>query len=396
MNGTEACEAPSEPTVERAATIQRMRNPSLVALLALSACAGSTPPPAAPAAAKADRGTLTDYDTVKLAEGIFAFVSVDDESGIVNANTLLVIGDDGALVVDSGQFPTLTRRQVAEIRRLTSQPVRYVVTTHWHGDHHMGNVVYKEAFPGVELIAHSETIRLELKLWPKYLADARKEPLKNVPIVEERLKSGKRRDGRPLSADDRRHLETTIRDMKLYAEEVQLADFVPSTRAFEDRLVLRLGRREVQVLHLGRGNTAGDAVVYVPDAKVLAAGDLVVAPTPFAFGSYIREWPRTLDALARLDAKIIVPGHGPVMHDFSYVRHVRDALVQIDAQVQAAVAQGKTLEEAQAAVKVDAVVTGFAAPGPDDFRVRAFAQVFVAPAVERAYQEAQGKLEDEG
>src|SRR5215470_14274447 len=163
-----------------------MRIPSVVALLVLGACAGSTPPAAAPAA-KADRSTLTDYDTVKLADGVYAFLGVDDEGGIVNANTLLVIGDDGALVVDSGQFPTLTRRQIAEIRRLTPQPVRYVVTTHWHGDHHMGNVVYKEEFPGVEFIAHSETIRIQLKAWPKFLAEARADPLKNVSIVEERL-----------------------------------------------------------------------------------------------------------------------------------------------------------------------------------------------------------------
>src|SRR5262249_13564822 len=181
---------------------------------------------------------------------IYAFVAVDDEGGIVNANTLLVIGDDGALVVDTGQFPTLTRRQIAEIRRLTKQPVRYVVTTHWHGDHHMGNVVYKEEFPGVELIAHAETVRLENKAWPKFLADARKEPLKNVPVIEERLKAGTRRSGAPLTAEDRRRLQTTVRDMKLYAREVELADFVPSTRSFEDRLTLRLGRREVQVLHL--------------------------------------------------------------------------------------------------------------------------------------------------
>lgn len=373
----------------------RRDRPLLVALLGLGACAGSAPPASAPTA-KADRGTLTDYDTVKLGEGIYAFIAVDDEGGIVNANTLLVIGDDGALVVDTGQFPTLTRRQIAEIRRLTPQPVRYVVTTHWHGDHHMGNVVYKEEFPGVEFIAHSETVRLELKAWPKFLAEARADPLKDVPAVEALLKSGKRRSGAPISADDRRRLETTVRDMHLYAKEVVLADFVPSTRSFEDRLTLRLGRREVQVLHLGRGNTAGDAVVYVPDAKVLAAGDLLVAPTPFAFGSYIREWPRTLDALAAIDAKVIVPGHGPLMRDWSYAHHVRDALREIDAQVQAAVAQGKTLEEAQGAVKVDAVALGFAPPGADDFRVRAFAGAFVTPAVERAYQEAQGKLADEG
>jgi len=337
---------------------------------------------------------FTNYSTEVLAPGVFAFVAPDDESGIVNSNTLLVVGDDAALVVDTGQFPSLTRRQIAEIRRITPVPVRYVVTTHWHGDHHMGNVAYREAFPDAVFLAHEETRRLELKNGLKELAEATDSARKQIAAVEALLAHGKGRSGAPLRADQRRHLDAFLADMRLYPAEVDAATFVPSSVTFRDGVTIQLGRREVRVMHLGRGNTAGDAVVYVPDAKVLAAGDLLVAPTPFAFGSYVREWPRTLDALTAIDATTIVPGHGPVMHDFTYARRVRDALVRIDSQVRDAVAKGKTLEQVQASVKLDAVATGFAARG-DAYRVDALANAFVAPAVDRAFQEAQGQLADE-
>ena len=67
-------------------------------------------------------------------------------------------------------------------------------------------------------------------------------------------------------------------------------------------LTLFLGHREIRLLHFGRGNTAGDVAVYVPDAKVVATGDLVVAPTPYAYGAYLGEWSEGLGKLAALDA----------------------------------------------------------------------------------------------
>src|SRR5437870_10791909 len=92
--------------------------------MALGACgAAKAPSPGAPAPASIHAGSkespFTHYETVRIADGVYAFVAPDDDSGIVNANSLVVVGDDGVLVVDTGQFPSLTRRQVAELRRLT-------------------------------------------------------------------------------------------------------------------------------------------------------------------------------------------------------------------------------------------------------------------------------------
>jgi glyoxylase-like metal-dependent hydrolase (beta-lactamase superfamily II) len=382
-----------------------MRTLAAAALaIGMGACGGATSPSSPPASppkpvAAIDAGSkqspLSHYETVRIADGVYAFLARDDDSGIVNANSLVVVGDDGVLVVDSGQFPSLTRRQIAELRRITPLPVRYVVTTHWHGDHHMGNVAYQEAFPGVVFVASAETRRLETTAWVKDLAKAREDPTKDLRTTEAMLAAVDKPGAKPISPASRRRLESAVADFRLYPAELMAATFVPATLTFDSRLSLWLGRREVQVMHLGRGNTAGDAVVYVPDAKVLATGDLLVAPTPFAFGSYIGEWAKTLERLAAIDATTILPGHGPVMHDFAYARLLQRALVTIDADVRAAVRAGKTLDQTRdAETQRQDLRAGFATPD-DPFRWEAFPQAFVAPAVERAYQEAKGKIVDE-
>src|SRR6185295_3873479 len=77
------------------------------------------------------------YEMVKVGEGVYAFISEESLTTVVSGNS--VVGVDGALVVDTGSFPTLARRMIGDIRRKTSQPVRYIVHTHWHPDHLLGD-----------------------------------------------------------------------------------------------------------------------------------------------------------------------------------------------------------------------------------------------------------------
>ncbi len=71
----------------------------------------------------------------------------------MTGNSTVIIGKDAVLVVDSGHFPSLTRRQIDDIRRLTDKPVAFVVNTHWHADHNTGNYIYREQFPAVSIIS---------------------------------------------------------------------------------------------------------------------------------------------------------------------------------------------------------------------------------------------------
>jgi glyoxylase-like metal-dependent hydrolase (beta-lactamase superfamily II) len=181
--------------------------------------------------------------------------------------------------------------------------------------------------------------------------------------------------------------------IRLEGEELEGARIVGPDLTFERELIVRLGRREVRVLFLGKGNTAGDTVVHVPDAKVVVTGDLLVFPTPYGYGCHPEAWIETLDRLMALEATAIVPGHGPIQRDWEYAKKVKSLLAALRTQVAVAVAEGATVEETRQRVTLEDFGKSFA--GQDWERTRAFRDFFVASAVERAYQEATGEMAEE-
>jgi cyclase len=335
--------------------------------------------------------SLSAFETIKLADGVHAFIAHQTLSPLVSGNSLAVIGDDGVLVVDSAHFPVGTRRMIAEIRRLTPLPVRFVVNTHWHPDHVTGNSVYQDAFPGVTIISTRATRDAFAAELPKYEAQAMRE---QVPLLRNALSSGKTRRGAPLTYAQRASFTEALAGLDTTLPDLESARHLAPTLTFERELSVHLGKREVRILFPGRGNTAGDAVVFVPDAKVVAAGDLVVHPVPYAFGSFIGEWPATLEALLALDAKILVPGHGPVLRDQSYPKLVARLLSSLTAQAKAAVAQGQTLDQASA--KLDLAQLRKELTHGDAELTKELQSFVVDPGFPRAYREAkEGPLHDE-
>ena len=100
-----------------------------------------------------------------------------------------------------------------------------------------------------------------------------------------------------------------------------------------------LGNREVQVKFLGRGNTNGDTVVYLPRERIVMTGDLVVNPIPFFYDGYPTEWIKTLQNLSQLDADTVVPGHGPILHGKSQLYLIRDMMQSAVDQMNAKLTQ---------------------------------------------------------
>ena len=155
-------------------------------------------------------------------------------------------------------------------------------------------------------------------------------------------------------------------------------------------MTLPLGNREVQLLHLGRGNTAGDVVAFLPKEKILITGDLLVHPVPYSFGSFLSEWIATLKQMAAMQPAIIIPGHGAAQHDQTYLTQVIGLLETTVKQVKDAAQRGLSLEEARKAVDLEAFRLRFA--GDDAARNYAFQNYFFIPATERAYKEAKGEI----
>jgi cyclase len=221
-----------------------------------------------------------------------------------------------------------------------------------------------------------------------------KQLTEGIPVLETIVAEGKLPNGKALSKDDLQYYSLMLADAKYALPEFRQAKRVPPNVTFERSMVVDLGGRKVEISFLGRGNTAGDAVVYVPDAKVLATGDLLVAPTPYAIGSFIGEWIVTMKALAAYDAGTIIPGHGPVEHDKQYMLLVTQALESLSQQAQTAVQQSQTQEQFQKSVNLTEFREKMAGDNPS--RTRVFDQYFVAPGSVRAYREAkEGPLQDE-
>jgi cyclase len=327
---------------------------------------------------------------VKVAEGVYAAIRSEPLVDPVDGNSVVIINEEDVVVVDSNITPASARAVIAEIRRITPKPVRYVVNTHWHNDHVTGNAAYREAYPGVDFVAHANTLTDTLEIMlpqnKKFLDDAPK----RIAEIEERLRKGVRRDGTPMTEKDRQDTRAFVEMYKQYTAEARGYAYVPATVTVERELVLhRGGGREIRLLHLGRGNTRGDLVVYLPKERVLVTGDLVVNPIPFSFGSYLGEWIETLRKLRAIPADVIVTGHGPVQRDKAYVETVEALLESTLAQARDAVKRGLTLEETRKAVNLDAFRQKLA--GDDAARRRAFDAFFTSPAVERAYREARGE-----
>lgn len=331
------------------------------------------------------------YSIERPAPGILAFIAHSTSPGILSGNSVAILGKDAVLVVDSGQFPSYAKEMIATIRAATDKPVRYLVNTHWHGDHHYGNAVYQEAFPGLTIISTSYTQAKFTEMAPRYFGMAFFGPA--VQQLQDALaadRSGKR----PLSEAQRSSFTGLLGDFEVARPELEQFRLCPPELGYEQQLSLELGGRRVLVLFPGRGNTGGDSAVFVPDAKLLATGDLLVDPIPFAFGSFIGEWPAALRRLEALEPALVVPGHGPIEQGTARLALLREALEALHARVQAAFQKGLSLEETAKQVDLADFRERFC--GGDKARERDFATYFLQPGLRRAYREAkEGPLKDE-
>jgi glyoxylase-like metal-dependent hydrolase (beta-lactamase superfamily II) len=368
----------------------------LVALCAVS-CAGASPtaaPPSAPTQAPkpvAAASPLYEYDVVPLGRDVYGFVMHPGPVAMVSSNVLLVVGDDGGLVMDTGHFPSLAEKIIRDIRAITPLPVRYVVTSHWHPDHLVGNAAFRHAYPDAVFIGHAETRRLALKNDPEQLAIQRDTGAR-IERFKQALVTGTIK-GKPLDDETRLALATALPELQATIGDSDVTLEPPTVTFTGDSLTIYLGTREVRLLHLGRGNTAGDVLTYVPDASVLATGDVLVAPSPYAYGSYPGEWQVVLGKILALHPATLLLGHGPVQHDVDYVQRVSDLLGAVRARVDPLAKQGLSLDVTRQRVDLSDLRAKFV--GDDAVRRSDFDLDFAQPIVERAYEESRGAISDE-
>jgi glyoxylase-like metal-dependent hydrolase (beta-lactamase superfamily II) len=336
-------------------------------------------------------GQASNFDVQQLADGVYAVIRREPPGFMVDANNVFIIGDTDVVVVDSNGAPGITREVLAALRRITPKPARYVVNTHYHDDHIRGNAVYRDAFPGVDFIAHS----FAKTYLPAQGAANRKNFLEGAPgfltTLKGLLKDGKSLNGGPLSEDERVSMTADVALAEYVLADGAAAEAILPTITVDDRLTLKHGRHTIDIRHLGKGHTAADLVVHLPADDILITGDLVVYPVPLVGDpqSHIGAWSDTLNAALALQPRVIIPGHGPVLKDSSHTKLLAKMFGAIDRDVSALVARGATLDEVRKSVRLDEYRKDLAGSSP--MRSLLFSTYVLQPAVGAAYAQARGK-----
>lgn len=318
-------------------------------------------------------------EMVQLATDVYLVRRPDPLREPVEPNALFIVNPDDVVVFEGGGAPIVAERTLALIRSVTDKPVSYLVNSHWHGDHNLGNQVYRARFPALHIVAHPQT-RAAMTGAPMAYVE-RYGPMLSGVIDEWRAQQ------------ERGELSLTraamLPDIVLMRDELKRTVIEPPDLLVADRLVLERGGREIRILHLGRGNTPGDLALWLPNERILASGDLVVHPIPYGFGSFPEQWIATLERLAAFDFELLVPGHGAVQHDDHYIRRLQALLREVRRQVGASVAAGLDLEATRSALDLAAFTDEFA--GADaDARLK-FESWWRLPIARSAWLEARGQ-----
>lgn len=334
-------------------------------------------------------GFEQSFERVPVAEGIVAYVATESPGGVVQGNITVISGADASLVIDSGQYPQLARRIADDIKASKLPAPKYLLNTHWHGDHLLANFVFDEAFPGLVVLQHAETARLgpaNYKDWNP----AKVQELADYAVkLETAADKGVTSKGVKLDDDMRESFRVDADLIRKWAAQSKDSRWEAPDVTIAADTGIDLGGRVVSLRHLGKANTTGDVVAWDEATRTLVTGDIVVHPTPYSFGSWHSEWIDVLAAMRALQPAQIVPGHGAVMKNDDYLELLEALLAETRTQVRAAAAAGKTLEDVRKGVTLPDFERRFA--GDSIERRRAFRQFYLQPGIERAWKEAKGE-----
>ena len=276
----------------------------------------------------------------EIGEGLWAFTAEGDP------NTGVVIGDESVMIIEAQATPRLARLVIEKVRGVTDLPISHLVLTHYHAVRVLGASAY-----GAREIVMSETARA---------------------MVAERGQE-----------DWDSEFD---RFPRLFQGHEEIPGLTWPTTTFSDRMTVYLGTRRVDVMHLGRAHTAGDAVVWVPDQEVMFTGDVVEYRSACYCGDgHFGDWPRTLERIGAYAPRSIAPGRGDALVGGEMVsKAIASTAAFVESTYRPAArvaARGGTLKQAYDAVR--------AACDPQ-FADYAIYEHCLPFNVARAYDEARG------
>lgn len=311
----------------------------LVCLAAGSAVLGNSASTQAPTSARPPGATYKGqaFTFNKIADGVYHAVGTGNL--VVMSNATIVEGDTDVLVVDSHVSPGGAWALREELKAITPKPIRYVVNSHYHFDHSHGNQIYG---PDVEIIGH-EFARQMILAGKSQDSRAREFFVGAVPNTIKTL------EGRLAAAKDDKERTTLQNQLEIQRNHLEGTNAVVPTAptlTLTNLVTLHRGGREIRIMHLGRGHTGGDVVVFLPNERIVATGDLLVEQTSYMGDAFFTEWIDTIEALKKVDFDTVLPGHGQAFKGKAKLDHWQAYLRDFWAQAQKFHQAGIPWEEA--------------------------------------------------
>lgn len=284
----------------------------LMALVLVSLAAPPAAQPGAPVAIAASPAPPQSYEphtgqpavVKKIASDLYFFYDYD------GSNSAFLVTDAGVLVIDTREHPRAAQDLLARIRKVTDKPIKWVINSHFHGDHTYGNATFQAE--GATFVAQRETARIMKLVQPKEMA--------------------RRQD--------------YFKEHNYDPKEVKL--ILPDV-TFDKQMTLFLGGREIRLMYFGPGQQPGDTFILFPhDRALFTPGAFTRHSMPnMAFTTSVDNWIKVLDqVVARTDYDVILPAHGDVAHRED-VKELESMLDDEYVTVRDAIAKGVTLQQAQ-------------------------------------------------
>ena len=339
---------------------------------------------------------LAPYAAQEIAPGVHLLLTPPDYRGAVTGNITIIEQSDGMVVIDSGLTRADGRRAVEFIRSITAKPVRALVYTHWHNDHPQGGSEIRAAWPRVRIISTAATLRAlngPIRRYVSLRPDERMETIfLNQSAGTLAFVAAQLRNPQHDEATRARYRRMEV-DTRERMRAIRGTYLVLPTENFTEELRLDDSVRPVHLRFLGRANTEGDAIAWLPNERIVVTGDVVVHPIPFGFFSFPGDWLQVLERIKALDYRVLIPGHGEPQADTIYLDRLVVTLEDLREQIGPLARQGLSLDEVRQRVNWDAQRAIF---GDTPRNRLLFDAYWLNPMTINTYMEARGQRFEQG
>ncbi len=284
----------------------------------------------------------TLFNIEKIATG--AYAAIARPQALINCNAVIFENAKDLLIVDAHSKPSAAAALVAQVRReITQKPIRYIVNTHFHWDHSQGDAAYRRLAPGAELITSNKTRELLSQFGVIRARASSDQAQASLADYHHRLETAK-------TPEEKQKLRLTIAEVNAYISEMRNYQPELPDVTFDSSLVIHEKDRDLHLAFRGRGHTGGDVVVFSPQSKVIATGDLLHGWFPFIADGYPREWPKTLASLKEFSFETVVGGHGQAQQGDNRLHQMADYIAELAEAVAAQKLQGRSLQEVKTSI----------------------------------------------